>query len=199
MRQAIRWGGACFLGVLLSSCGTPPPSTRLPTGYPLNGGFERGFDSWGTGYIEDSVRKYHPPEESLLPYWMSPSAKATDSRLYLESKSPHSGAQAVRIEHRTPEQPQHYGTLAQRFPVKENAVYEAEVWTRVEGPPGATWFLTMVREWEPHVNLPLAGVWTKTVFRFVTEKKQTEAELRFVIQGPGTYWIDDVSLWELTR
>src|SRR3972149_1450276 len=121
MREAIRWGGACLLGVLLSSCGTPPPSTRLPTGYPLNGGFERGFDSWGTGYIEDSVRKYHPPEESLLPYWMSPSATATDSRLYLDTKTFNGPGpewikdpKSVRIEHRTPAKPQHYGTLAQR-------------------------------------------------------------------------------------
>src|SRR3990172_11397019 len=105
MRHWGRWGWVCVFGVLFSSCGTPPPNTRTPTGYPANGGFERGFDSWGTGYIEDSVRKYHPPEESLLPYWMSPSSKPTDSRLYLESKSPHSGAQAVRIEHRTPGQP----------------------------------------------------------------------------------------------
>jgi hypothetical protein len=181
----------------MTACGTPPPNTRLETALVSNGGFEQGLVGWGTGYIEDSVRKYHAPEESLLPYWVSPSAQATASRLFLATTGCHTG-KCARIEHVTEKKAQHYGTLAQRITVKPDTLYELDVWTRSEG-PNPDWFVTAVREWEPHVNLPATGVWAVTRLPFTTLKDQTQAEIRFVIQAPGTYWIDDVVLYELVR
>lgn len=197
---------SCGVLLALAACGTPPPNLRLPTNLPVNGGFEQGFDAWGTGYIEDSVRKYHAPEEGMLPYWVSPSAQATNSRLYLSRRgsSPMppedtlSGNGAARIEHVQEKKAQHYGTLAQRVAVTPKTDYELEVWTRYVGKQ-ADWFVTAVREWEPHVNLPGEGKWTVTRLRFTTADSQKEAEIRFVIEAPGTYWIDDVALYVLSR
>ncbi len=59
--------------------------------------------------------------------------------------------------------------------------------------------MTAVREWEPHANLPATGGWTVTRLSVPTAKDQTTAEIRFVIQAPGIYLIDDVVLYELVR
>ena len=186
------WLGAALV---LAACSRAAPTVDVPTGFPLNGGFEQGLEAWGTGYIEDSVRKYHPPEEGMLPLWVSPSAKATHAQLVLDRVNPHGGTTAARLDHLTGKRDQHYSTLAQRVPVKPKTTYEIRLWTRAAAPQG-DWFLTAMREWEPHLNLPLTPAWTRSTWAFETMAGEYTRELRFVFQAPGRYWIDDVELVE---
>ena len=186
--------------LLISACGRTPAPASLVTGFPLNGGFEGGLGQWGTGYIEDSVRKYHAPEEGDLPYWVSPSRAATQSRLLLDKQVTHSGGAAARIEHDTPKKANHFGTIAQRVPVRAGTTYEVVCWTRCEpkrGLPEPEWFLTASREWEPKAGLPIVPDWKESRLRFTAHGPVTALELRFVVEAPGTYWIDDVALWEV--
>lgn len=184
--------------LLLAACGSPPPHA-VGTSALVNGGFETEGNGWGTGYIEDSIRKYRQPDEAevkTLPFVVMPH---TDARGEI-SRAPadvHSGHAAACITNRTPAGPNRFATLVQRITVEPAALYGVRAWVKVADNRSA-WFVTTTREWEPHTVLPTGPQWVMAEHRFASGEA-TSVEVRFVVQAPGRYCLDDVSLVRYER
>ena len=187
-------GELLALLLLLAACGSPPLHP-VATDRLTNGGFEDGTGGWGTGYIEDSIRKYHGENESLLPFVKMPKVDAVGG-ITLDA---HSGKAAYWITNYTRVGPNLFATLSQVVAVEPGAVYGVRLWTKALKTPPGLWYITTEREWEPHTLLPSEPTWTLAEHRFITSNTTKSVEVRIVVQGPGTFGIDDVRLVRYTR
>jgi len=160
-----------------------------------NGGFENGTDFWGTGYLEDRIRNGSFTEElNRLPYIISGGA---DSHGMLDTTDRHSGVAAFRFDHGSLMANHSWGSLSQRITgLRPRTYYAATFWALVSRAEPRPLFLTADLQWakRTYVENEIAG-WRE--YRHVFNTGDSDyIDLRFVIEAPGTVWIDDVALRE---
>jgi len=163
-----------------------------------NGGFEKGTDFWGTGDLEERIRDGNVAEElKRLPFVISGGA---DSQGTLDTTDRHSGAAAFRFDHSSPKADHLWGSLSQRITgLRPRTVYVATFWALVSRAEPRPLFLTADLQWanRTYVENEIAG-WRE--YRHVFNIGDSSSiDLRFVIEAPGTVWIDDVTLRELKQ
>jgi hypothetical protein len=163
-----------------------------------NGGFENGMDFWGTGYLEDRIRNDKVAEGlTRLPYVISGGA---DSQGVLDTTDRHSGVAAFRFDHGSATADTSWGSLSQRITrLRPRTVYAATFWALVSRAEPKPLFLTTDLQWatRTYVENEIAG-WRE--YRHVFNTGDSDhIDLRFVIEAPGTVWIDDVALRELKQ
>ena len=149
---------------------------RLSRNLVRNGGFEKGTDFWGAG-----------------------SSSGADVRGALDMTDRHSGVTAFRFDHGSPETGDQWGSLSQRITrLRPRTAYAATFWALVEQAEPKPLFLTDRQGTNrTYVENAFAG-WR--AYRLVFDTGDSDhIELRFVIEAPGTVWIDDVALHELKR
>jgi hypothetical protein len=151
-------------------------AARLLQNHVRNGGFEKGADSW-------------------LPFVTS---GGVDSRGVLDRTDRHSGAAAIRFDHASPKADGQWGSLSQRISrLRPRTFYAATFWALVSRAEPKPVFLTADAQWadRTYVGNEIAG-WRE--YRHVFNTGDSDfIDLRFVIEAPGTVWIDDVALREL--
>ena len=151
---------------------------RLLRNHVRNGGFEKGTDFW----------------ETLV------TSGGAESRGVLDTNDRHSGAAALRFDHGSPKADDRWGALSQRITwLRPRTSYAATFWALVEQAEPKPLFLTADRQWtdRTYVENQIAG-WRQYRHVFNTGDAN-QIDLRFVIEGPGTVWIDDVELRELKQ
>jgi hypothetical protein len=163
-----------------------------------NGGFENGTDFWGTGYLEDRIRSDNVAEGlKRLPYIISGDA---DSQGGVDTTDRHSGVAAFRFDHGSAKADNSWGSLSQRITrLRPRTSYAATFWALVSRAEPKPLFLTTDLQWatRTYVENEIAG-WRE--YRHVFNTGDSDhIDLRFVIEAPGTVWIDDVALRELTQ
>jgi hypothetical protein len=163
-----------------------------------NGGFENGTDFWGTGYLEDRIRNDKVAEGlKRLPYIISGGA---DSQGVLDTTDRHSGVAAFRFDHGSAKADTSWGSLSQRITrLRARTFYAATFWALVSRAEPKPLFLTTDPQWatRTYVENEIAG-WRE--YRYVFNTGDSDhIDLRFVIETPGTVWIDDVALRELKQ
>jgi hypothetical protein len=150
---------------------------RLLRNLVHNGGFEKGTDLWGAG-----------------------SSRGAEVRGALDMTDRHSGAAAFRFDHGSPKPEDRWGSLSQRVTrLRPRTSYTATFWALVEQAEPKPLFLTVDRQGtnRTYVENTVAG-WRE--YRLVFDTGDSDhVDLQFVIEGPGTVWIDDVALRELKR
>ena len=150
---------------------------RLLRNLVRNGGFEQGTDLWGAG-----------------------SSSGADSRGVLDTTDRHSGMAAFRFDHGSPKTEDQWSSLSQRVArLRPRTSYAATFWALVEQAEPKPLFLTADRQGtnRAYVENAVAG-WRE--YRLVFDTGDSDhIDLRFVIEAPGTVWIDDVALRELKR
>lgn len=143
---------------------------RLLRNLVRNGGFEHGTDFWEAG----------------------------SSRAALHTTDRHSGMAAFRFDLGSPPADGQSGSLSQRITrLRPRTSYAATFWALVEQADPKPLFLTADRQWtnRTYVENAIAG-WRE--YRLVLNTGDADhIDLRFVIEAPGTVWIDDVALHEL--
>ena len=169
---------------------------RLLRNHVRNGGFENGTDFWGTGYLEDRIRNGNVAEDlRRLPYVISGGA---DSHGGLDTTDRHVGVAAFRFDHGGPKADHVWGSLSQRITgLRPRTFYAATFWALVSRAEPKPLFLTADLQWanRTYVENEIAG-WREYRLGFNTGDSDY-IDLRFVIEAPGTVWIDDVTLREL--
>lgn len=149
---------------------------RLRRNLVRNGGFEKGTDSWGAG--SRGAATHGAPD-------------TTDR---------HSGGSAYRFDHDGEKAEDQWGSLSQRITrLRPRTSYAATFWALVEQAESRPLFLTADQQWtdRTYVENVIAG-WRE--YRLVFNTGDSDhIDLRFVIEAPGTVWIDDVSIHELKR
>jgi hypothetical protein len=163
-----------------------------------NPGFEDGTTHWGSGYLEDRVRNGNfSVEVEQLPYVVSPDPQQTLSRGYHDPTVGHNSQSSYRLEHRSPEAPAHFGSIAQRVSrLVKNRRYAVSFWTKAaSGAAGEAFFVTTNYPWTNRTFVPPTAEWTQQ-WHFFNSGDLDYADIRFVIQSPGTFWLDDVDVRE---
>ena len=163
-----------------------------------NPGFEAKEAHWGSGYLEDGVRNLnHPGELEKLPYVVSPNPKKTESDGRVVSNDAHSGKSSFKFDHRTGRKDDHFGSLSQRVhSLTTGKPYIVTFWAKgVVAEPGG-FFVTTDYPWSDAKPIALEkDKWTRSTHRF-NSGALDYADIRFVIQAPGTVWLDDVDVRE---
>ena len=152
---------------------------RLLRDHVRNGGFEKGADFW----VPDGT-----------------SGGGADSRGVLDTTDRRSGAAAFRFDHDRQKADGQWRSLSQRISrLRPRTFYAATFWALVSRAEAKPLFLTADAQWaaRTYVGNELAG-WRE--YRHVFNTGDSDfIDLRFVIEAPGTVWIDDVALRELRQ
>ncbi len=163
-----------------------------------NPGFESKEAYWGSGYLEDGVRNLnHPGELEKLPYVVSPNPQKTESDGRVISNEAHSGKSSFKFDHRAGRKDDHFGSLSQRVHgLTTGKPYIVTFWAKgVVAEPGGL-FVTTDYPWSDAEPIALEkDKWTRFTHRF-NSGALDYADIRFVIQAPGTVWLDDVDVRE---
>jgi Carbohydrate binding domain len=149
---------------------------RLRRNLVPNGGFETGTDFWGAG------------------------SRGAATHGTLDTTDRHSGGAAYRFDHDGEKAEDQWGSLSQRITrLRPRTSYAATFWALVEQAESRPLFLTADQQGtdRTYVENVIAG-WRE--YRLVFNTGDSDhIDLRFVIEAPGTVWIDDVSIHELKR
>jgi hypothetical protein len=149
---------------------------RLRRNLVRNGGFEQGTDFWGAG------------------------SRGAATHGALDTTDRHSGGGAYRFDHDGEKAEDQWGSLSQRITrLRPRASYAVTFWALVEQAEPRPLFLTADEQWtdRTYVENVIAG-WRE--YRLVFNTRDSDhVSLQFVIEAPGTVWIDDVSITELKR
>ena len=166
-----------------------------------NPGFESKDAYWGSGYLEDGVRNLrHRDELEKLPYVVSPNPEKTKSNGRAVSTHAHTGRNSFQFEHKTERRENHFGSLSQRiYGLRTGTNYIVTFWLAFDPntEPDA-FFITTDYPWsDAHTirNKDALGGWQHYSHRF-NSGALDYADIRFVIQAPGTIWLDDVDVRE---
>jgi len=162
-----------------------------------NPGFERKDEHWGSGYLEDGVRNLrHRDELEKLPYVVSPDPRKTQSDGRVVSTEAHWGRSSFRFDHRTERKNDHFGTLSQRIhDLTTGTPYIVTFWAMGNVTDPDAFFVTTDYPWSDHKTVMLTSQWKPYAHRF-NSGSLDYADIRFVIQAPGTVWLDDVDVRE---
>jgi hypothetical protein len=169
----------------------PPktPKTNLIT----NGGFEEDLRQWGTGYVEERIRRFKgvPPE----PFWTSGGAQATGK---LDSTEHHSGNSSFKITNASTSVPGRYANMSQRIGnLKPYSNYEVSLWVKARDAKRLSLVLIFDEMWYDRRELPPGTYeWTKFKFAFKTSSDPF-ADVRLFSENPGTLWIDDIEVYAI--
>jgi hypothetical protein len=149
---------------------------RLRRNLVRNGGFEKGTDSWGAA------------------------SRGAATHGATDTTDRHAGGSAYRFDHDGEKAEDQWGSLSQRITrLRPRTSYAATFWALVEQAESRPLFLTVDQQWtdRTYVENVIAG-WRE--YRLVFNTGDSDhIDLRFVIEAPGTVWIDDVSIHELKR
>lgn len=149
---------------------------RLRRNLVRNGGFEQGTDFWEAG------------------------SRGAATHGALDTTDRHSGGVAYRFDHDGEKAEDQWGSLSQRITrLRPRASYAVTFWALVEQAEPRPLFLTADEQWtdRTYVENVIAG-WRE--YRLVFNTGDSDhVSLQFVIEAPGTVWIDDVSITELKR
>lgn len=183
-----------------------------------NGNFENGTEHWGTGYLEDLVRNgNHREEVERLPYVVGtphpckvqpPTPPRCDTKVPETDSSgqhdPHvvrpGGSGSFRFSYRGVTGNHRWGTLAQRIHgLTKNRPHVLTYYAKAsrDTSPGA-FFATTDLRWANSPTIELTEKWKRYDLPF-TSGDFDYAEIRFVIQRPGTVWVTDVDVREVKR
>ena len=165
-----RWMFVTVAAVLLSA------PARADENLLKNGGFEQGFADWND-------------------FWSrTPVGNAT-----LDTKKPHSGRQAVRIQHTGSRD----WSFQQSKPldVKPGEIYELSGWVRVEGEGHATLSVILKDLKDKTISWDYGGRsaratdgWRKLHARMIIPRGAATILPRLIGYGPSTVWFDGASL-----
>jgi hypothetical protein len=170
---------------------------KAPVSLLMNGGFEEGFQSWGSGYYE--TERYHG---SLPPFWGSwlvmgdkAPEEVADVRGDIVSDIRHSGKYSLKITNKLTPKAHIYGSISQRVTGLElNTDYVAEFWIKADRASPGTLQLTTDLQWTHRTSIPPGTYdWIKLTHKFNTGDK-TYIDYRFISDQPGTVWLDDTTL-----
>ena len=107
----------------ISAATTSPP---LPGPTLLeNPSFERGSDSWGSGWFE-SLFPVPAPLRSAISF------NGASAKWYVDGRRARTGAMALRVEHGSDYTPHVYSCFSQRVRLKPNTTYRVGFWLNVE-------------------------------------------------------------------
>jgi hypothetical protein len=164
-----------------------------------NPGFEEGVAWWGSGYMEDGVRTRNwPGEIEILPYVISPNPRETKSSGQHDPSVGHDSKSSYKFIHQTGRKEKHFGSLSQRVTgLRKNKSYVVSFWLKAAADdiePG-TFFVTTDYPWADAQPMLLTKEWKQHVHRF-NAGELDYADIRFVIQAPGTVWLDNVDVRE---
>lgn len=168
------------------------PTRAAEGGLAAEGGFERGLvPPWGTGHYESG-------NFSFGIWWNSSTCR---SFAKMDGAVTHAGRASLRITNLTPAGGHLFGTTAQRIrAVKPNTLYEISVWARADSlaQNGAVMFVVDPAWHVRPLSLP-AGTWDWKRFRAQFDSGDLSfMDLRILSQAPGTVWLDDLALRELS-
>lgn len=163
-----------------------------------NGKFERGLESWGSGWIEDL-----PGARDFARQHKYVNLMGAASQWSHDAQWGRKGSGALRVEHSSSYKPHMFSTFSQRIEVKPFTTYEAKFWVRATSidPRGGLSLRigpSDENEWDRHKeNVDSAPHDWKEYRRRFTSDDRVFVDIRFVAEGPVRAWIDDVSVREV--
>ena len=162
-----------------------------------NPSFEGGAWGWGSGYLEDFVRNgNHPDEVGVLPYHVAPHPNKTDTRGSHVSDTAKSGRGSYRFTFNSERKTHAHGSLSQRvYGLRRGAQYVITFWAKGAAEDADAFFVTADLQWHDRTSITPSTDWKKWEHRFGAGDLGY-AEIRFVIQAKGVFWIDDVDVRE---
>src|SRR5262249_24932997 len=90
----------------------------------------------------------------------------------------------------------HHGSLSQRiYGLKKGAQYVVTFYAKGNSDDPDAFFITTDLRWHDRTSIPSSADFTKHQHRFGAGDRGY-AEIRFVIQARGVFWIDDVDVRE---
>jgi hypothetical protein len=160
-----------------------------------NGGFEKGFEFWGTGYYETDIYK-----GSLGAFWASrvgsPQSSMTiaDVRADIDADIHKSGSKSLKIINNSSLQSNIFGSMSQRITgLMKNTNYLASYWVKAERANRGTFEITVDQPWKQRTAIdPGTYDWKKYTHIFNTGDNNF-IDFRIITEEPGTVWVDNLS------
>jgi hypothetical protein len=181
--------------VTVASSAAEKPQSKAEGAGLTNGGFEGSFE-----VLTKDPNAKGKIEGAIAPGWMDESAWGEVAVVYaMDEKEKHGGKSAQRIEVKSIT---NGGVqFIQKLPLTQGHTYRATAWVRSEGSGQADFLLR--KSGAPYTfygttRVQLSPEWTEVV----VAAKVTEEDVALVMFNPaepGTYWIDDVTLTDVTN
>ena len=138
----------------------------------------------------------HPDEVGVLPYHVAPHPNKSDTRGSM-CRTPRSRVEGDTALRSTPRKKTHaHGSLSQRvYGLRRGAQYVITFWAKGAAEDADAFFVTADLQWHDRTSITPSTDWKKWEHRFGAGDLGY-AEIRFVIQAKGVFWIDDVDVRE---
>jgi hypothetical protein len=197
-------GVVIVLAILfLATCVAWLSTALWPVNLVRNGSFREGVEHWGTGYLEDEIRDgtpEHTDDAGRLPFCAHPSHRKTVTSGNHDLTRKRAGrwrrkSNSYRFMFAEPRTAEKWGSLSQRINgLRRNTAYIVRFYARGSSSDPDAFFFTGSLTWEPHYFIPPTSSWVLYEMEFYSHHSVGYAEIRFVIQGPGEFWITDVAV-----
>jgi len=169
-----------------------------------NGGLVEGLRFWGSGYVEMLLTNGNAPREfsASLPFIMSGVDKRVSFKGTLDTSQHLKWRRgSVQLEYKGPELPQHYVSVSQIVPVRQFGYYRPRFWVKATtaNRQQTSLFLALSNNWAKYQCRPPIGDydWQRVDCDVFNVGSADIVEFRFVLHGPGTFWLGDAELFEL--
>jgi hypothetical protein len=138
-------------------------------------------------------------ESNTFTGWTSGITGAPDFRFVADGAVTHDGSNALRVEYESaPLASGQYAHIYQDVPVVAGTTYRFSAWVRGEGvtasATGAMYFV-VTADHTVRQELPTGTYdWQKLEWSYTIPNGQSTFRMRLLARGPGTAWIDDVTM-----
>jgi hypothetical protein len=188
------WEASSLVNTFYFAPATKPnaisPRTR---DFVVNGSFENEYYGWGTGHNENRI----PRLLSKGVFW---SIRNVDITGEFDSGVAKSGLKSFKIVNKTPMSPHAYRTMSQRITgLKPDTRYRISFWIKALGAGASTLKIITDSTWDSGRGID-AGTydWREHVLNLRTKAGESFTDLRILSEEPGTVWIDDIELREIS-
>lgn len=189
------WESSSLVGTFFfAGAANPNPTNPNTKSFVKNGDFEDDYDNWGTGNNESPVGRLYGPAV----FW----TRLTDVDITgeMDSRIKKTGLKSFKIVNKTPLKPHAYRTMSQRINgLKPDTRYRISFWIKTESAKAGTLKVVTDFAWSYGRGIdPGTYDWREYTLDFRTKPGESLIDLRIISEEPGTVWIDDIELKEIS-